>query len=239
MLKVVPIALAIILCISNLGFIEFVKHSDNQNEIDASIPRNHLTQNKNAQAATINQVQNFEDVTENPAQEDKAAVAQREENILRLYWDNVPNAVKYEILIEGATLIAYTNGIEIPVSDIGAKFQVNALSLDGILLENKIPIREIDTNPTSLRTTTEFDKMAYPPIYPVYSWIPMNSADHYEIELIKDGKIIRRYFTDSNPQDDNFDFYDKTPVLDEGEYLWRVRALTNDDEPLTNWSVKK
>ena len=142
------------------------------------------------------------------------------------------------MLIDGATLYAYTNGIEIPIDDVHKKFQVNAISLDGTTLQNKIPIADIDTNPLSPRTTTEFDKMDYPPIYPVYSWIPVSGANHYEIELIKDNKIIRRYFTDANTSDDNFDLYDKTPVLDEGEYFWRVRALTGDNQPLTNWSDK-
>ncbi len=238
MLRVVPITLAIILCFSNLGFLNLGGHAGEQEILDLQVPRSHLTQDKNVQAAPINELYNFEDLTENPVQENSAAIVQREENILRLYWDIVPNAVKYEVLIGGATLSAYTNGIEIIVEDVGEKFQVNALSLDGIVLENKIPIREIDSNPTSPRTTTEFDKMNYPPIYPVYSWIPVSGADHYEIELIKDDKIIRRYFTESNSHEDNFDLYDKTPVLDEGNYFWRVRAFTSDAQPLTNWSEK-
>ena len=241
MLKIVPLILAIALCCSNLAFIAVDTSADKNSGVkvaDAHAPRNHLTQDKNVQAASINEVYIFEDLTDNPVSENTAAVIPRTENILRLYWDVVPNAVKYEIFINGATLLAYTNGIEIPVDDVSAKFQVNAVSLEGTTLENKIPISDIETNPTSLRTTTEFDKMVYPPIYPVYSWIPTGGADHYEIELIKDGKIIRRYFTESNPKDDNFDLYDKKPVLDEGEYFWRVRALTGDNQPLTNWSEK-
>jgi len=239
MLRIMPIVLALIVCFSNLGFMDFGGHSANQNElVDDHAPRNHLTQDKNAQAAPINEVYNFEDLTEGSAQEILGEVIQRDENILRLYWEVIPNAVKYEILIDGATLYAYTNGIEIPIDDVHKKFQVNAISLDGTTLQNKIPIADIDTNPLSPRTTTEFDKMDYPPIYPVYSWIPVSGANHYEIELIKDNKIIRRYFTDANSSDDDFDLYDKTPVLDEGEYFWRVRALTGDNQPLTNWSDK-
>ena len=239
MLRIMPIVLALIVCFSNLGFMDFGGHSANQNElVDDHAPRNHLTQDKNAQAAPINEVYNFEDLTEGSAQEILGEVIQRDENILRLYWEVIPNAVKYEILIDGATLYAYTNGIEIPIDDVHKKFQVNAISLDGTTLQNKIPIADIDTNPLSPRTTTEFDKMNYPPIYPVYSWIPVSGANHYEIELIKDNKIIRRYFTDANSSDDDFDLYDKTPVLDEGEYFWRVRALTGDNQPLTNWSDK-
>ena len=72
----------------------------------------------------------------------------------------------------------------------------------------------------------------------MYSWIPTYGADHYEVELIKDGQIIRRYMTETNNKDDEFDLYDKRPVLDEGEYFWRVRALTVDNQPLTQWSEK-
>lgn len=241
MLKTLPIVLAIIICFSNFGFIDLggVEHEESSvAAVDAHTPRNHLTQEKNAQAATLNEMYDFEDVTDTPAQAVAAEVVARENHILRLHWDIIPNAVKYEVLIDGTSLFAYTNGIEIPVNDIHKKFQVNAVSLEGTTLQNKIPIRDIDTNPLSPRTTTEFDKMAYPPIYPVYSWIPTNGAHHYEVELIKDGKIIRRYFTKPQEQDDDFDLYDKKPVLDEGEYFWRVRALTEDNRPITEWSTK-
>ena len=239
MLRVVPMILAIALCFSNLGFINLggIIHKENPAPIvDNHAPRNHLTQDKDeksAQAATIDEVFDFQDTTAPPTE-----IIRSEQNILRLHWDIVPNAVKYEIFIDGATLFAFTNGIEIPVNNVNAKFQVNAISLDGTTLQNKLPIRELDTNPTAPRTTTEFDKMNYPPIYPVYSWIPTSGADHYEIELIKDGNVIRKYFTTSQPQDDNFDFYDKEPVLDEGEYFWRVRGLTQDNQPVTDWSAK-
>ena len=225
MLKVMPIVLALALCFSNLGFMNL-----GGDKVETHAPRNHLTQDKNAQAAVIDADFDSLDTSE--------AIIHREQNILRLCWDIVPNAVKYEIFIDGMTLCAYTNGIEIPIDDVHKKFQVNAVSLEGTTLENKLPIRDLETNPTFPRTTTEFDKMNYPPLYPVYSWIPTNGADHYAIELIRDGKIIRRYFTPSQLQDDNFDFYDKQPVLEEGEYFWRVRALTSDNRPLGNWSEK-
>lgn len=235
MLRAVPIVLAIALCFSNLGFIDLGGHVADENPHNL---RNHLTQDKNAQAAPINRIYNFEDVADDTPAPVPDELIPREENILRLYWDIVPNAVKYEVFIDGISLFAFTNGIEIPIDDVHKKFQVNALSLEGATIENRIPIRDIDTNPTSPRTTTEFDKMAYPPIYPVYSWIPTNGADHYEIELIKDGKIIRRYFTSSQAHEDNFDLYDKIPVLDEGNYFWRVRAFTADNQPLTDWSAQ-
>lgn len=239
MLKVMPVVLAIIVCFSSLGFIDLSGTKTEKNNLtEVPTPRNHLTQDKNAQAATINAFYNLNDANETNGQTVAAEILQRDENILRLYWDVIPGAVKYEVFIDGVSFFAFTNGIEIPIDDVHKKFQVNAISLEGTTLQNRIPIRDIDTNPLSPRTTTEFDKMAYPPIYPVYSWIPTNGADHYEIELIKDDKIIRRYFTQSQPQEDNFDLYDKVPVIDEGQYYWRVRAFTRDNQPLTDWSNK-
>lgn len=251
MLKILPIFFAVVLCFSNFGFMNFETPTDNVAENISDTPvdhalKNHLTQDKNAQAqaqaAPVNEIFDFEDLTEADEQvvAGDAEIVRREQDILRLHWDIVPNAVKYEIFLDGgATLISFTNGIEIPVNDAAnANFQVNAISLDGTRLQNKLPIVTLDMNPTAPLTTTEFDKMAYPPIYPVYSWIPSNGAEKFEIELIRDGKIVRRYFTQTQPQDDNFDFYDKTPVLDEGKYFWRVRGLTADNRPVTQWSTK-
>jgi len=236
MLRTVPIVLAIILCFSNLGFIHlggWLNKDDSIRIADAHAPKNHLTQDKDDKSAVIGEVYDFEN-----ANDTSEAIIPREQNILRLYWDIVPNAVKYEVLIAGETLYAFTNGIEIPVENVNAKFQVNAISLEGTTLQNKLPIVTIDTNPTAPLTTTEFDKMNYPPLYPVYSWIPTIGADYYEIELIKDGKIIRRYFTNSQTQEDDFDLYDKVPVLDEGEYFWRVRGFNQENQPITQWSEK-
>ena len=233
MLKVLPIVLAVALCLSNLGFIDFGGHVVKEN---SPALRNHLTQD--AKAAPLDDRQTFEDATGNPVQGVSEEIISRDENILRLHWEIVPNAVKYEIFIDGKTLVSFTNGIEIPVDDFAARYQVNAISLDGATLQNNIKITRRDDNPAAPLTTTEFDRMNYPPIYPVYSWIPTYGADHYEVELIKDGQIIRRYMTEPNNKDDEFDLYDKRPVLDEGEYFWRVRALTVDNQPLTQWSEK-
>lgn len=241
MLKTLPIIIAIVLCFSNLGFINLggrITDDDSINVADAHAPRNHLTQDKEVKTAVIGEVYNFEDATDTPTQDIQEEIIPREQNILRLYWDIIPNAVKYEIFIAGNSLFAFTNGIEIPVDNVNAKFQVNAISLEGTTIQNKLPIVTLDTNPTAPLTTTEFDKMDYPPIYPVYSWIPTSGANHYEIELIKDGKIIRRYFTNAQTQDDDFDLYDKVPVLDEGEYFWRVRGLNQENQPITKWSTK-
>lgn len=231
MLRVVPIVLALALCLSNMGFINLGGHV----EENIVAPHN-LT--SDAKAATLDEPQNFRDATDNPVKGVSEEILPREGNVLRLSWEIVPNAVKYEIFIDGKTLYTFTNGIEISVDDFDVRFQVNAVSLDGATLQNNLPIINRDQNPTAPLTTTEFDKMSYSPLYPVYSWIPTFGADHYEVELIRNEQIVRRYFTNAQSQDDNFDLYDKQPVLEEGEYFWRVRALNADNQPLTQWSKK-
>ena len=226
MLKL-SVVVAIVLCVIGAGFMKFGGTSaDNSSKIDAK-------------AAPVNDAQIFADATENSVQGVSEDLVVREQNILRLCWEIIPNAVKYEVTVEGAAFITYTNGIEIPVRDAKAAYHIRAIALDGTTLGDKISVLVAEANPTMPLTTTEFDKMDYPPLYPVYSWIPTFGADHYEIELIKDGTIIRRYFTKTQPQDDDFDFYDKRPVIDEGEYFWRVRSLTVDNQPLTLWSVRQ
>ena len=223
MLKVLPIVLAVALCFSNLGSIV------DREEIPAPAV--------DAKAAAVTEAKTFADATDNPVRGISEEIVPRE-NILRLHWAIVPNAVKYEVTVEGASFISYTNGIEIPVRDVRAAFQIRAIALDGMILDERLAVLDAEENPAAPLTTTEFDKMNYPPLYPVYSWIPVAGADHYEIELIHNDTIIRRYFTQTQPQDDDFDFYDKQPILDEGEYFWRVRGLTKDNQPVTQWSMR-
>ena len=92
MLRTLPIVLALALCFSNLGFINFGGISGIAPEnppaftVDAHNPRNHLTQDKNAQAATVDEVYVLNEAAEPPAQNTAEAIAVREENILRLHW---------------------------------------------------------------------------------------------------------------------------------------------------------
>ena len=217
-------------------------------------PRNHLTQDADhrtevtakvlsvSEASSKNLTINHTDEkisrpaesTENPPAEE----IDDTEKILRLTWNIVPDAVKYKISCEGKTAVSYTHGVEILVKSVDSPVQITALDFSNKILNDDVLIITAETNPAAPRTTTEFDKMSSPPIYLVYSWIPTKDADHYEIQLLRDGEILRDYLTDYHPKDDNFDFYDKIPVLDEGEYFWRVRGLSLDDEVLTEWSEK-
>ena len=158
-------------------------------------------------------------------------------NVLRLTWNIVPHAVKYKVFFSDKEIITFTNGIELAVNGADEIFKIVALDFDGKMVQDRIPIASTEVNPKSPRTITEFDKMNYPPIYPVYSWIPSKDATHYEVQLLKDGNVIRKFMTGIVRPDEKFDLYDDDPVIEDGEYFWRVRGL-RDDVAVTDWSPK-
>lgn len=159
-------------------------------------------------------------------------------NTLRFTWDIVQHAVKYKIFYGNEEIITFTNGIEIPVNGTDEIFKIVALDFDGKMIQDRLPITSTELNPKSPRTITEFDKMNYPPIYPVYSWIASRDAAYYQIQLLRDGQVVREHFTKVFAPDENLDFYEEDPVIDDGEYFWRVRGFSNEDVAVTNWSEK-
>lgn len=74
-------------------------------------------------------------------------------------------------------------------------------------------------------------------VYPVYKWVPVSGADHYEVEVLRDlpvsnaaeaapEKVAERLYTD------HFDVYDDTPRISYWPMYWRVRALDKSGRPL-------
>ena len=249
-IKILPVLVAVVLSLVNFEIFSSDKPAPPSESIEDKNPRNHLTQDADhrsevtakvlsvSEASSKNLTINHTDekISAKTAETEPVETEPEGEKILRLTWDIIPDAVKYKIAYEDKTAVSYTHGVEIPVQSVNSEIHVTALSFSNNILANEVKIRSSETNPAAPLTTTEFDKMSSPPVYLVYSWIPTNSADHYEIQLLRDGEILRDYLTDYHPKDDNFDFYDKIPVLEVGEYYWRVRGLSADDEILTDWS---
>ena len=241
MIKYFPVAVAVMLSLS--GF-QFAQNPDTLQKKDLSTvqseenknPRNHLTQDeKNRNEVKAKMIS----VTEAAATDERRHGQKISgQNVFRLTWEIVPYAVKYKIVFSGHEEIAYTTGIEISAPGDTENFKVTALDFDGNVVKDDVKVASIEKNPKAPLTTTEFHKMNYAPLYPVYSWIPAKDADHYEIQLFKDGVLLRNYVTEFHPKDDNYDFYDEIPVIDEGEYYWRVRGISKDNVPVTEWSGK-
>ena len=241
MIRVVPVIVAIFLSLAH-----FQVNDSNENfHLESKNPRNHLTQdasNRNedkAKVLAVSEASAIGEVGKNISDTGDSFVEIDPDNIfLRLTWKVVPHAVKYKVFSDSEEFIAYTNGIEVPAASPSQIFQVTALDFDDNILEENIKIITSELSPRRPMTTTEFDKMSFSPIYLVYSWIPAKDADHYEIQLIKDNEIVREFMTEYHPQDDNFDFYDPDPVLEDGEYFWRVRGLSPDNKVVTAWSAQ-
>lgn len=241
MIKYFPVAVAVIMSLSGFQFAQNQSALQTQNlttveSEENKNPRNHLTQDeKNRNEVKAKMISVTEAAT---TEERRHGQTISEQNIFRLTWDVVPYAVKYKVFYSGKDEIAYTTGIEISAPGDTENFKVTALDFDGNVIKEDVKINSVEKNPKAPLTTTEFHKMSFAPLYPVYSWIPTKDADHYEIQLFKDGVLCRNFVTEFHPKDDNYDFYDEIPVIDEGEYYWRVRGISKDNKPITEWSGK-
>ena len=253
MIKVLPVLMAIFLSIVHFLFFDGAEPVGEKNIFtENKNPRNHLTQDSSKRNEVTAKVMSVGEASSRDSALDLATAksisdeqsnfvpADNDATVLRLTWNIVPFAVKYKVYNNGESFTSYTSGIEFEISPGTANqdFQISALDFDGNIVEDNLKIISREINPTSPRTTTEFDKMDFAPAYLVYSWIPTKDADHYEIQLVKNNNIIREYVTEYHPQDDNFDFYDSEPLLEEGDYFWRVRGLSADDKPITAWSER-
>ena len=156
--------------------------------------------------------------------------------ILRLSWKLVPYAVKYKVTFDDEEYMTYANGIEVAVNDVSKVFKITALDFDNNVISDNIDVVETETNPIVMKTTTEFDKMDYAPLYPVYSWIPKHNADYYVVQLLKDGEVVRNYETEYKDEDDIYDYYDTVPINETGNYYWRVKAMSKYGFALSDWS---
>lgn len=174
-------------------------------------------------------------------------------NNVRLSWDLVPSAVRYRVVIlkdaedtaENKVLELdqiFTNGVDINLSRYGKAannfyYKVAALNYDGNMLgvySKPRPIVDGELNPTAPKPTTEFDKMDYTPVYPVYSWIPMAGDKYHEVEVYR-----QRELTDTlvhSLRAGEYDIYEEGGFTYPGTYYWRVRGITASGIPTSDWS---
>ena len=187
-----------------------------------------------------------------------------------IVWHVVPNAVCYEFElldappeIEGgiehsvnhhlfSTTQIFTNGFQANLRPYQnykpLYYRVRALDLkkepigewckaEQIFLDSSL---EIPNCPL----INNFDFMSYKrlPIYPVYSWIPINDAYKYEVELldkppeVENGVLPNPISLWRQTTMDKASCYDEYSRPYAGPYYWRVRALDKDDKPIGTWS---
>lgn len=188
-----------------------------------------------------------------------------------LVWHTVPNAVCYELEllsappeIEGginhsenyhlaSTTKIFTNGYQADLREIFYEnpkiyWRVRALGL------HKEPIGEFSTAELiyvnenlplpNCPLINNFDFIDYKPqpIYPAYSWIPINNAAQYEVELLNHPPTVENDVLPSadslwrQKTQDQSSLYDEYSRPFAGAYYWRVRALDAENNPIGTWS---
>jgi len=177
---------------------------------------------------------------------------------VQLIWKEIPSAVRYQVVIlksaeDTAANIAltynqvYTNGVTVDLSRFGAEaagfyWKVCPLDYNGNPVGNlhfskPKPITDGGTlNVNAPKPTTQFERMDYMPLYPVFSWIPYGRAKHHEVRVFRvtdeGDKLIRTL------QGGEYDVYEDGGYTLPGKYYWQVRSLNSDGTPLSGWSEK-
>ena len=171
-----------------------------------------------------------------------------------LRWEPYNGAVRYEVrvlvrtaegrMVEQQKLSrVYTTGVHIPLTGLLPQddlyWTVQPLGYDGTPIAAASapqPVREALADPPAPVLTAEYDKMAYAPLYPVYSWIPLSGQTHHEVEVYRraaDGRDVFLHTLQAGEQD----VYDDAPFTVPGHYVYRVRGVPTAGTPISDWSA--
>ena len=171
-----------------------------------------------------------------------------------LRWEPYNGAVRYEVRIlvrtaEGRMVEqqklsrVYTTGVHIPFTGLLPQddlyWTVQPLGYDGTPIAAASapqPVRKALADPPAPVLTAEYDKMAYAPLYPVYSWIPLSGQTHHEVEVYRraaDGRDVFLHTLQAGEQD----VYDDAAFTVPGHYVYRVRGVTTAGTPISDWSA--
>lgn len=189
-------------------------------------------------------------------------------NIPLLIWRKLPGAVYYEIEFLSApaenpndimpsryqissSREVFTNGYSINLSKYPSNhiyWRVRALNYSGGPMGVFSDIAEIfiDHNlPQVLKpvSNTGYKEANMPmPLYPVYSWYPVNEAVRYEVEVTSalpenpNGILPSKHRIRHHVVQLGTDCYDEEPLITPGTYYWRVRGITESGKPIGVYS---
>ena len=172
---------------------------------------------------------------------------------VRLSWEPVPGAVSYQVAImrnnknlpENVVSVKrgiFTNGYELDTSVMRTAkdyyWKVCPLDASGKyikLYSDLQPLVDQELNPTAPKPTTEFESMAYAPLYPVFSWVPAKDGKSYDIRVYREenGKpvVIRELSATGSV------YYEDAGYTWPGKYYWQVRSRNESGTHISEWSV--
>lgn len=172
---------------------------------------------------------------------------------VRLSWEPVPGAVSYQVAImranknlpENVVSVKrgiFTNGYELDTSVMRTAkdyyWKVCPLDASGKyikLYSDLRPLVDQELNPKAPKPTTEFESMAYAPLYPVFSWVPAKDGKYYDIRVYREenGKpvVIRELSTEGSV------YYEDAGYTWPGKYYWQVRSRNESGTHISEWST--
>lgn len=172
---------------------------------------------------------------------------------VRLSWEPVPGAVSYQVAImranknlpENVVSVKrgiFTNGYELDTSVMRTAkdyyWKVCPLDASGKyikLYSDLRPLVDQELNPTAPKPTTEFESMAYAPLYPVFSWVPAKDGKYYDIRVYREenGKpvVIRELSAEGSV------YYEDAGYTWPGKYYWQVRSRNELGTHISEWSA--
>lgn len=143
---------------------------------------------------------------------------------------------------------------KVPVSDfssykpldegrvIDKDWQVNQTNKDADVIQNiefSKPDRDDylinnDVSILPIKITTHFEDMAYMPVYPVYSWIPVKNANRYDISVyfVPNKNLVQKKLVATYVSPQNMDFYDTKAYTKAGLYFFKIEAYDINNQKI-------
>ena len=169
-----------------------------------------------------------------------------------LTWNKVVGAVYYDLTItlpnntQMPTQRAYVEGLNVilpPGTQGNIRWTVQGVDLDDnpVSAPSKTevsfvnPKEEPDLTPVPLTRFNTGNGTTL--LYPVYNWIPVDGAAHYQIEVLKTNKVsptlpaLDKQLLERG-RSTGFDWYDDSSHYAPYTMYWRVRAMDDNDKPL-------
>lgn len=84
--------------------------------------------------------------------------------------------------------------------------------------------------------STEFESMAYAPVYLTFSWEPVAGVRFYQVQVVDSSGAVVRELRNGESLSRVTDW---EPYVELGEYYWQVRIIDADKNPMSDWSARR